>query len=149
MSGRRWASCRPTQIGVSHTVVSFQPCRHLFVRKQSATGCRSNKSLWLKRNGSEGPKQTIKKAHTDGYSFSFSSHPDARVSFLSWRSGMKKVKTAICCLFISRSLFFFSWCITQSVFRLLHLLNDEYTLPLPAGKDSYCYSSTEVFAVCS
>ena len=47
---------------------------------------------------------------------------------------------AICCLFISRSLFFFSRCITQSVFRLLSLLNDEYTLPPPAGKESYCHS---------
>ena len=30
--------------------------------------------------------------------------------------------------------------ITQSVFRLLPLLNDEYTLPPPAGKESYCHS---------
>ena len=42
--------------------------------------------------------------------------------------------------FISRSLFFFSLCIKQSVFRLLPLLNDEYTLPTPAGKESYCHS---------
>ena len=30
--------------------------------------------------------------------------------------------------------------IMQSVFRLLPLLNDEYTLPPPAGKESYCHS---------
>ena len=36
------------------------------------------------------------------------------------------------CLYIS--LFFFS------VFRLLPILNDEYTLPPPAGKESYCHS---------
>ena len=46
-------------------------------------------------------------------------------------------KNAICCLFISRSLFFFS---VFRLFRLLPLLNDEYTLPPPAGKESYCHS---------
>ena len=40
--------------------------------------------------------------------------------------------TLFVCLY--HSLFFFS------VFRLLPILNDEYTLPPPAGKDSYCHS---------
>ena len=61
--------------GVYCTVVSFRPCRHLPppIQHVESVGCRPKKSLWLavqlsesvheKRNGSEGPKQTIEKAN--------------------------------------------------------------------------------------
>ena len=84
MSGRRWASCRPTQIGVSWCV----PHRRFFsavptpsaadsawwIGRLKAVGQR-NHSDWLfslanQCMRSEVRRQTFKKAHTDGYYFS-------------------------------------------------------------------------------
>ena len=132
--------------------------RRFGMLNREAKGRRPKKSLWLavqlsesvheKWNGSEGPKQTIKKANLRFHltpALDTGSGKPHELLAVEWKWNAH----AICCLFISRSLFFFSRCITQSVFRLLPLLNDESTLSLPAGKDSYCHSSTEVFAVCS
>jgi len=114
--------------------------RRFGMLNREAKGRRPKKSLWLavqlsesvheKWNGSEGPKQTIKKAN-----LRFHLTPALELLAGEWKWNAH----AICCLFISRSLFFFSRCITQSVFRLLPLLNDEYTQPTPAGKESYCH----------
>ena len=62
-------------------------------------GCSASESVHEKRNGSEGPKQTIKKEHTDGYSFSFSSQLDARVYFCSSSLGVSCSLSSGCCLF--------------------------------------------------
>ena len=53
---------------MSRIVGSFQPTRRLFGQRQSAKeitliGCSASESVHEKRNGSEGPKQTIKKAN--------------------------------------------------------------------------------------
>ena len=128
----------------------FRPCWHLpcWIGRLSVKGRRPKKSLWLavhlsesvheKRNGSEGPKQTIKKANLG---FNLTPAPDTG-------SGKPHELLAVEWTWNARYLLFVY--ITQSVLllsvyhavcvRLLPLLNDEYTLPPPAGKERYCHS---------